>query len=117
MRCLLQSLKSRIAAFVGTGIRAVETAMAKPEILTIAPFFPILPEEQSEERHRASRDKIAALEKALADALAQAGYTVLNDVACRKPLDEALWTEVWDAFTNRFRPLKRMKFVAAGGAR
>jgi hypothetical protein len=61
---------------------------------------PILPEAESKEEHARSRDVVAALEKALAEAMAAAGYRVPNDVACRKPLD----SELFDAVRAAFRP-------------
>ena len=52
--------------------------------------------------HKAPRDKVAALEKKLADALQGAGYDVLNKVYCKRPLDSGLWNEVREAFATHF---------------
>ena len=52
--------------------------------------------------HKAPRDKVAALEKKLADALQGAGYDVLNKVYCKRPLDSGLWNEVREAFAIHF---------------
>jgi hypothetical protein len=56
--------------------------------------------------HRQPRDIVGAMEKALADDLAAAGYTVLNTVNCKWPLDAALWAPVRAAFGEHFPRLK-----------
>lgn len=48
--------------------------------------------------HDARRDVIAAMEKALAEALVDAGCMVMNTVVSRKVLDESRFTEVLAAF-------------------
>jgi hypothetical protein len=75
----------------------------------------ILPEASSTEEHCLRRDKLAALEKKLRDELSKAGYMVLNEVKCKKPLDEALWVEVRDPFSARFPRLSAALRTAAGG--
>ncbi|MBN2562787.1 MAG: hypothetical protein JXQ75_17830 [Phycisphaerae bacterium] len=55
---------------------------------------PIFAEQQSMEAHRPYRDKMAALEQALAELLRQRGYAVLGQHACHKPLDERLWSQI-----------------------
>ncbi|MFC1956274.1 hypothetical protein ACFLWZ_07160 [Chloroflexota bacterium] len=57
-------------------------------------YGPILKEETTPGEHVRARNTTAALEKALADALAQSGYEVLNTVNCRKKLDLNLWDKV-----------------------
>ena len=69
---------------------------------------PLFPEQACMDTHRAPRDAVAALEKKLAEALAEAGYRVLNTVHCRKPIDEELWTQVRDAFVKHFPKLGRV---------
>jgi hypothetical protein len=59
---------------------------------------------------RPPRDVIAAMEKQLAEDLAAAGYEVMNDVKCRKPLDEAAYSEVRRAFAVELPELQ-----SAGG--
>ena len=71
---------------------------------------PILPEIQSEAKHRRSRDIVAALEKALADAMHAAEYVMLNEVACRKPLDPELWRAVVAVFRGHFPKLQHRAF-------
>lgn len=65
-------------------------------------YGPLFAEGTSVEEHRRLRDKIAPLEKALCNELTRAGYTVLNTVSSRKPLDQALWDQVRQAFGERF---------------
>ena len=52
--------------------------------------------------HSVVRDLVAPMEKALADELSAAGYEVLNTVHCKKPLDQALWAPVRNAFAEYF---------------
>lgn len=66
---------------------------------------PILEEADGMEAHKERRDLIAALEKKLAEALAAAGYEVMNEVKCRKPLDEAMYAAVRIAFSMEFHRL------------
>jgi hypothetical protein len=54
------------------------------------------------DEHRELRDVIAALEKALAEAMTAAGYTVINIVGCRMPLKEKLFEDVRAAFAAHF---------------
>ncbi len=63
---------------------------------------PILGEAAELIEHRKRRDIIAALEKALAEAMAAAGCEVMNTVKCRMPLDEALFARVRTAFGAEF---------------
>jgi hypothetical protein len=69
-------------------------------------YGPILKEAKGPEEHSKPRDITAALEKALSDALKEAGYEVLNTVNCRKKLDINLWTKVHKAFAVHFPRLK-----------
>ena len=52
--------------------------------------------------HLPFRDIVGAMEKALADHLSAAGYTVLNTVKWKPSLDTALWTPVRAAFAEFF---------------
>jgi hypothetical protein len=47
-----------------------------------------------------------ALEKALADALTNAGYDVMNTVRWKSPLIEEHWTGVKNAFAKHFPNLR-----------
>lgn len=70
---------------------------------------PIHTESRAEgrEEHDQRRDIVAAMEKALADAMAGAGCTLLNTVASRKPLDRARFAAVQAAFSKAFPMLQR----------
>lgn len=68
-------------------------------------YGPIFPHASTDEEHKASWRLVAALEKALRDALLTAGYTVLNDVRCHQVLNEEHWQAVIAAFAGRFRLL------------
>ncbi len=69
---------------------------------------PILPEATTREAHEQRRDCIAAMEKALADAMLAAGYQVINPVNCRKPLDADQFASVHAAFSVIFEKLSRV---------
>ncbi len=66
---------------------------------------PLFPQAEDMEAHKKPRDIVAALEKALADALKEAGYEVMNTLRCRKPLDVDLFTSVQTAFGAHFPEL------------
>jgi hypothetical protein len=66
---------------------------------------PIFPEAENMALHLEPRDIVAAMEKALADALKEAGYNVLNTVKCRMCLDQELWETVRWAFAQHFPKL------------
>ena len=68
-------------------------------------YGPITGEAATLDEHREPRDIIAALEKALAEAMASAGYTVINTVGCRMPLNEKLFKDVRAAFAVHFPKL------------
>ena len=70
-------------------------------------YGPVLAECSDMEQHRPSRDKMAGLEKGLRDALNTAGYRVLNEINSRHPIDEALMSDVLNAFADRFGRLVR----------
>jgi hypothetical protein len=73
---------------------------------------PIMAEGATKMEHCLRRDQIAAMEKALACAMVEAGYQVLNSVSCRIPLDEEGFLRVRKAFSLRFPKLVRRE---AGG--
>jgi hypothetical protein len=68
----------------------------------IIAYGPIFLEASCMDEHLPLRDKVAALEKKLRDALKQSGYNVLNEVRCQKPLDAELWEDARNAFSARF---------------
>ena len=57
--------------------------------------------------HAESCDIMSGLEKALADAMAAAGYNLLNTVKCRMPLDQKQFEDVKAAFSARFPMLQQ----------
>ena len=67
---------------------------------------PLLEEASDWEMHRERRDTIAAVEKALAEAMNEVGYKVMNTVRCRKTLDESLFDDVRTAFAYEFPRLE-----------
>lgn len=67
---------------------------------------PMLQEAAGFELHRAPRDTVAALEKALAEAMRKAGYEVINTVNSRMPLDAGLFSTVRAAFAAHFPKLR-----------
>jgi hypothetical protein len=73
--------------------------------LEMVAYGPIFPEAASTADHPPCRNLVAAMEKAVRDALHNAGYTVLNDVNCRQKLDDRHWQQVLAAFSERFTKL------------
>jgi len=69
-------------------------------------YGPIQSEAANMEGHRTHRNNCAAMEKALRDALNEAGYIVLNEVHCRQRLDGSEWNKVLKAFAVHFPKLK-----------
>jgi hypothetical protein len=78
-----------------------------PELCSFRLFAhgPIMKEAVALDEHRRQRDIVAAFEKALASALCEAGYNVINIVNCRMPLDDNLFAPIRNAFANEFPKL------------
>ena len=72
---------------------------------------PILEEAGHPTEHLARRDQVAAMEKALAEALNSAGYAVINKVHCRHTLDRVAFEPVLSAFSGVFPRISGL-FVA-----
>ena len=88
--------------------RHLEQRGAPPERCTsfdLIAHGPLFPEAQDWPAHKERRDVVAALEKALAEGLARAGYDVLNKVRDRHAIDTRLWSKVREAFTVHFPEL------------
>jgi hypothetical protein len=68
---------------------------------TCRPFFYT----ESAKTHSELCDITSSLERALADAMAAAGYVVLNIVKCRIPVDPKLFARVRGAFAAHFKNL------------
>jgi hypothetical protein len=102
-----QSPFNRMGAHLGFNVKSnvLRRRLMKngndPELCTfrLMAHGPIMKEAVGLEEHRKQRDIIAALEKALASALCEAGYNVINTVNCRKPLDEKTFADIRSAFS------------------
>lgn len=83
--------------------------MVKPEEcrFRLVAYGPILPEARERNTHRERRDRIAGVEKALADAMRESGYAVMNTVRCRKQADAKLWQQVLQEFKKEFPNLRQ----------
>lgn len=66
---------------------------------------PILEEAKTQQAHLERRDRVASLEKALAQALSAVGYEVMNKIHCRKELDPKAFAVVRAAFAKHFKKL------------
>jgi hypothetical protein len=88
------------------------------ELIAHGPIFPEVSGPKGADRrslmakHLPVRDVVGALEKKLADALAIVGYTVMNTVKWKHPLDEKLWRSVQRAFSVHFPKLKNARIRA-----
>ena len=73
-----------------------------PELCTyrLIAHGPIMKEAASFEEHKGPRDIVAAIEKALAAALTEAGYYVINAVHSKGPVNEQLFEAVRLAFAQ-----------------
>jgi hypothetical protein len=67
---------------------------------------PIFEEAKDRDGHYERRDIVAALEKALAEAMCAAGYDVMNTVRCVKPLGSKMFADVRAAFAADFPALR-----------
>ncbi len=68
-------------------------------------YGPVFREASKMEDHKGPWSKVSSVEKALHDALASVGYTVMNPVNSRQPLDAELWDRVRTAFAENFPEL------------
>jgi hypothetical protein len=81
---------------------------AQPETCVRMEFHalgPIFPPCATMDEHKGPRDRVAALEKKLAESLREAGYDVMNTVKSRMPLDAALWQQIKAGFQPTFPKL------------
>ncbi len=69
---------------------------------TFIAYGPLFKKQLNMKAHRPVRDKVAALEKALANFLHESGYDVLNKVNSRMELDPKLWGTVRRVFVRHF---------------
>lgn len=70
-------------------------------------YGPMFPEAKDMAAHRIPRDIMSGLERALAEALKDGGYEVLNTVKSKKALDPERWRRVRKAFAAHFPRLDR----------
>ncbi|MEX2205250.1 MAG: hypothetical protein WEF50_03375 [Myxococcota bacterium] len=95
--------------------RHLEGRGVAPEVCAfrLVALGPLEPESRAAGRaeHDERRDGLAAMEKALAGALASSGCEVMNRVASRKALDDVRFAQVWAAIVKAFPQLS-----APGGA-
>ncbi|WP_193142265.1 hypothetical protein [Meridianimarinicoccus sp. MJW13] len=81
------------------------------DLVSYGPIFPEIgkTEEQDHgeqmELHKPVRDRMAALERDLRDALSDAGYSVLNVVRSKAKSDPVTWRDVLAAFSANFPKL------------
>jgi hypothetical protein len=68
-------------------------------------YGPVLEEVKDVVEYRRRRDVVASIEKALENAMRDAGYDVLNTVKCRLPLDRELFLKIRTAFATQFSGL------------
>jgi len=66
---------------------------------------PIVKEAGSPHAHRERRDRVSAMEKALATTMTAVGYRVMNRVNCRIEVDAQMFKTVRAAFTTWFPKL------------
>ncbi len=70
---------------------------------------PIFKQQMDMKSHKPYRDRVAIVEKDLAEALGAVGYNVFNSVHCRMLPDPKLWASVRRAFSSEFPKLKNFK--------
>jgi len=81
---------------------------AEFDLIAHGPIFPEVEKPEGAdhsarfEAHKPRRDAVAAMEKALADALQDAGYRVLNTVKCKQLLNIDAFAPVLEAFAEEF---------------
>ncbi|MEC7761222.1 MAG: hypothetical protein VX874_04815 [Pseudomonadota bacterium] len=84
---------------------------AQYDLVSYGPIFPEIgktaEQDHSEqmELHKPVRDRMAALERDLRDALSDAGYSVLNVVRSKAQSDPVTWRDVLAAFSANFPKL------------
>ena len=95
--------------------RHLEAAGVRPEgcAFRLVALGPLEAESTATSRHEHDqrRDRIAAMEKALAEAFAASGCRLLNEVKSRKRLDEDDFQKVRQAFADAFPQLANGKLI------
>jgi hypothetical protein len=85
--------------------RGIAPAQCQFRVVGHGPIFDEVADKDFE-AHKLIRDKVAAIEKQLAEDLKGAGYDVMNDVRCEVPLDPELYESVRAAFAAEFTALR-----------
>jgi hypothetical protein len=104
------SLRARLAA---RGIAAEDCGTF--ELVAHGPVYPEVDKAAGLDRaslmakHTPIRNLVGAMEKALADELLEAGYTVINKVNWRHQHDTAVWRVVREAFCSHFPKLHKLQ--------
>lgn len=115
--CNAQSPFNRMGQHLGFNVkskvlrRRLVSKGVDPEtcIFRLIAHGPILKEASTLEKHRQPRDTIAALESALAVALNEVGYAVINTINCRASLDHKLFESVLTSFETELPRLSQRK--------
>lgn len=85
---------------------------AQSDLVSYGPIFSEIGKTEEQdygeqmEPHKPVRDRMAALERDLRDALADAGYSVLKVVRSKAKFDPKIWAAVLGAFPANFPKLK-----------
>ena len=90
--------------------RHLDARKIKPEqcrSFELIAYGPIRWQASTKKAHRSARDHVASLEKSLCDELTFAGYAVLNNVKCRKRMNQKSWKTVRKAFALHFDRLDK----------
>jgi hypothetical protein len=112
--CHAQSPFARVSAHLGSNknsntlrglLEGKGVRLESCRDLNLITYGPIYEETGDKQTHRNRRDKVAALEKALCDAMTTVGYSVVNHVNCLKAIDPGKWNEVRGAFVSHFPKL------------
>lgn len=111
----LGSVKSQNALRQHLRKRGLEPSQcARFDLISYGPLFPEVCEPALDRsglmaKHTPLRNIVGALEKSLAEALAEAKYDVLNTVKWRHVVDPQLWETVRAAFALHFPALQNSK--------
>ena len=103
-----QHLDLKVGAKANSLLKNLRAAKIDPLLCTFEMFAigPLFLEQRDLAEHRKRRDKLAALEFALAQHLGENGYRVLGTHGCRKPLDRGLFNKVIAIADGKFPDLQ-----------
>ena len=91
-------------------VRQLKTVAANPsacsfEMLAVGPLFP---EQQTFEAHKPFRDRVGALEDALAKWLRDRGYNVIGTHSSSQTAEPELWREVCRIVDSKFPDVRKV---------